>query len=136
MSGQGPANPRDWEKEIDALLEGALNGAEVEALKAAATADTELANAIAEAWRLQDTLDQLRLERAPVSLRRKLRRIPRRYGKAARSRVWVFPRWVVAGGLTTVALLAFAMMMSNPPNSLFLDNSEATCSTRATTSRS
>jgi len=115
MSGQIPAIPKDWESEINALLDGALDEASAEALKTAAARDPVLAQAIVEAWQLQKTLDQLQLQKAPVSLRRKLRRIPLEQGAARRHRVLGLPRWALAGGLASVALVAVAMMMMSGP---------------------
>ena len=114
MTGQGPQNPTDREAEINALLDGELDEASIASLKAAAAGNGELAQAIIEAWQLQKGLDDLQLEKAPASLRRKLKRIPGE--QKARAGRWVFspPRWAVAGGLASVVLVAVAMMMSQP----------------------
>jgi ferric-dicitrate binding protein FerR (iron transport regulator) len=120
MTGQDPGNPADRaalarEDEINALLDGALDEAAVKALKAAAAEDSELAQAIVAAWQLQQSMDQLHLEKAPPSLRRKLRRIPHQHPAAPHRRLLPLPRWVLACGLASVVLIAVAMMMSPPP---------------------
>ncbi len=114
MTGQGPATPKDWEIEINALLDGELDGASAMALKAAAAEDRVLALAIVAAWQLHKSLDQQRLERAPASLRRKLRRIPREQKTASGRLVFGLPRWVSAGGLAAVVLAAVVMLLNEP----------------------
>jgi len=114
MSGQGPANPIDWEDKINALLDGALDEASAEALKSAAKADSALARAIVDAWQLQKGMDQLALEKAPASLRRKLRRIPHEHKAAPRRPLLALPRWVLAGSLASLALIAVVLVLRPP----------------------
>jgi hypothetical protein len=52
-----------------------LSGTDTEALKAAATDDQELARAIIEAHQLQQAMDAVQIERAPVNLRKRLNSI-------------------------------------------------------------
>jgi len=107
-------NPADWEKQINALLDGELDAASAEGLEAAAAQDSDLARLIVDAWNLRKNMDQLQLERAPASLRRKLRRIPRQHRLANPRRVRVLPGWVLAGGAAAIVLVAVAMMMGKP----------------------
>ena len=99
------------EADINALLDGELDSDAMEALKAAAAKDSRLAQAIVEAWQLQHSMDRLQLEKAPASLSRKLKRIPREQRDSARKWLGV-PRWAAAAGLASVAGLALAMMMT------------------------
>lgn len=110
MMGHDPEHPAgDWEREINELLEGALDETSSEALKAAAARDSELARAILRAWQLQKSMDELQLEKAPVRLRRKLKRIPRDYAGDSRRPWFVTPRWVVAGGMAALLLVAVVL---------------------------
>jgi len=110
MMGQDPERPAgDWEREINELLEGALDDTSSEALKSAAARDSELAQAIVRAWQLQKSMDELKLEKAPVSLRRKLKRIPREYAAVSRRSWFAPPRWAVAGGMAALVLVAVVM---------------------------
>ena len=116
MTGQGPANPTDWEDKINALLDGVLDEASTEALKSAAGTDGALARAIVSAWQLQQGMDQLALEEAPASLRRKLRRIPREHKAAGRRPLLTLPRWALAGSLAALALIAVVTVMNRRPD--------------------
>lgn len=111
MITQGPQHPADgWEEAIDKLLDGSLDEASAGDLKSAATKDANLALAIVDAWQLQKSMDELHLERAPASLRRKLQRIPRDYRVVSHSWVTGLPRWVLAGGMATMIVAAVALM--------------------------
>ncbi|MBT8061249.1 MAG: hypothetical protein HKO64_09125 [Xanthomonadales bacterium] len=95
------------EERINDLLEGRLDDGEAERLKREAQADHELATAIIDAYQLQRAMSELSIERAPASLRRRLKKIP------AQSRpAWQQPRWVMA--YATVPVLALAMVMMQP----------------------
>lgn len=102
---------QDWEAQINALLDGELDEPGAQALKAAARNDQALARAIIEAYQLQQALAALPMERAPASLRRKLRRIPRE-----RREPWLGvllqPRW--AGGLALLAVIALLVTQLGP----------------------
>jgi len=102
---------QDWEAQINALLDGELDEPGADALKAAARNDQSLARAIIEAYQLQQALAALPMERAPASLRRKLRRIPRE-----RREPWLGfllqPRW--AGGMALLAVLALLLTQLGP----------------------
>jgi anti-sigma factor RsiW len=65
-----------WEQQINALLDGELNGADSEALKSAAETDVELARRIVEAYQLQRLMAELPQERAPASLTKRLLAVP------------------------------------------------------------
>ncbi len=109
MSENNTHESRQWEEQINALLDGELNAGDAEALKAAATDDQRLARDIIEAYQLQQAMEQLRPEPAPASLRRKLRRIPRE--QASRPR-FLQPRWVAA--FATVPVLAITLVLIQP----------------------
>lgn len=109
MNSQGPGDRTDYEAAINALIDGELDEAERAALKAAAADDPVLARAIVDAWRLQAGLDELRLERTPPALARRLRRIPRARRRTDRMTPW---RRLAFAGLGSAALAAFAMMMT------------------------
>lgn len=93
---------KDWEAQINALLDGELDDERAGELKAAAEDDHELARAIVEAYQLQQALSKLPIERAPDSLQRKLRAIPRQHGTP-----WLAalrqPRWVAAAAVLAIA---------------------------------
>jgi anti-sigma factor RsiW len=79
---EGRLDMAEWEAQVNALLDGELDELEADSLKAAAEQDQALARAIIEAYQLQRLMAQLPRERAPDSLRRKLRAIPREQGAA------------------------------------------------------
>jgi anti-sigma factor RsiW len=99
----------EWEAQINALLDGELDDAAADSLKAEAEHDPALARAIIEAYQLQRLLTEIPQERAPDSLRQKLQRIPaeqasaerriaearKSVGRAKRPR-WFEPRWAMA----------------------------------------
>lgn len=121
-----PANERpdmdEWEAQVNALLDGELDDAQADALKAAAEADQALARAIIEAYQLQRLMTSMPVERAPDSLREKLRRIPAEQASLERRRVeaakpprtpWFAPRWAMA--LAAVPLvIAVGVQLSGP----------------------
>ena len=99
----------EWESQVNALLDGELDEASTEALKRAAAEDQELARAIIEAYELQRDMDRLGVERAPKSLRKKLRRIPREHRQG-----WRPQRWVLATSMAAVPVLVMAITMMLP----------------------
>jgi len=99
----------EWEAQFNALLDGELDKASSDALKQAASEDHELARAIIEAWQLQRGMDQLEIDRAPASLRRKLRRIPRSHRHIHWPR-----RRVMAAALAAVPLLTIGLLLVQP----------------------
>jgi anti-sigma factor RsiW len=108
--GQRP-DLQDWEDAINALLDGELDDQEAESLKAAASDDRALARAIIEAYQLQQALARIPMERAPVSLQRKLADIPHEQRRIQRP-FWSQPAFVTA--LAAVPLLVIAVALLNP----------------------
>jgi anti-sigma factor RsiW len=107
---------KDWEAQINALLDGELDDAGAQALKAAARGDQRLAAAIVEAYQLQQALSALPIERAPDSLRRKLRRIPQDHGTPWWAQL-MQPRWVAAAAVLAIAtLVAVTLRGPKPPS--------------------
>jgi len=104
-----------WEDRINALMDGELSAADAELLKAEASEERELACAIIEAYQLQQAMDAIRVERAPDSLRKRLRAIPR----AHRTRP-VFsllqPRWAMALAAIPLVVIAVSLMRPDTPS--------------------
>lgn len=118
-------NTSEWDTQINALLDGELDDAEANALKAAAEQDPVLAAAIIEAYELQQLMAALPEERAPESLREKLAQIPQEQAALSRATQavkaqssprrwnWFQPRWVMA--LAAVPLvIAIGMHQRGP----------------------
>lgn len=99
-----------WEAQINALLDGELDEHEAAALKQEAEQDQALARAIVEAYALQARLDELEVERAPASLRKRLADIPKSES-VGRKRWFGMPRWIPAGAMAAVPLALGAMVM-------------------------
>mgnify|MGYP001815155920 CR=1 FL=1 len=59
-------------------------------------------------------LEQLSIEKAPASLRRKLRRIPREERRRNWQWAWQPPRWALAPALAVVPLLVVGIVMMQP----------------------
>lgn len=97
------------EERINALLEGELNDEAAGQLKRDASNDQALARAIIEAYQLQRAMEQVRVEKAPASLRRRLRRIPR-----AESPAWRQPAWVAAFAAVPLAIAVIALTQRSP----------------------
>jgi len=104
-----------WEDRINALLDGELSAAAAELLKTEASADQALARAIVEAYQLQQAMDSIRVERAPDSLRKRLRAIPREH-RAAPSFRWLQPRWAMALAVIPLVIIAVSMMQPDRPS--------------------
>ncbi len=118
------------EAQINALLDGELGEEEVKALRQAAESDPVLAQAIIDAHALQAGLDELEIERAPDSLRRRLAEIPgthKGWSRPGKARRWFgMPRWVPAGALAAVPVLVIAMVMMQPGGVITPDEPEYT----------
>lgn len=99
------------EARINALLDGELDDAEIAALKRAASEDQQVARALVEAWQLQRAMDRLHVERAPASLRLRLRRIPRAMRPA-----WRHPAWLAAAAAVPLALAVALFMQPRQPS--------------------
>jgi len=87
-------NDEKWEDRINALLDGELSTIDADLLKAVASDDRDLARAIVEAYQLQQAMDAVHVERAPDSLRKRLRAIPRKHRAAPLFKLFQ-PRWAV-----------------------------------------
>ena len=98
-----------WESQVNALLDSELDEASTDALKQAAGEDHELARAIIEAYQLQRSMDSIGIEKAPASLRRKLRDIPRNNRQSKRPR-----RWVMTTAMASIPLLAIGLVLMQP----------------------
>ncbi len=103
------------EHQINALLEGELNKAGADEIKSAATDDRELARAIVEACELQRVMDGIHVERAPASLTKRLRAIPREQRSAPGVR-WVRRRWAVALAAIPLVVIALSLMQPDTPS--------------------
>ncbi len=98
------------EERINALLDGELDQDESASLKKAATEDQKLAGNIIEAYQLQRAMEHVQVERAPASLRRRLKKIP------AQNRPAYFrPRWAVAFAAVPLVIISVALMRSQEP---------------------
>lgn len=103
----------EWESQVNALLDGELDAESTDALKRAAVEDRELARAIIEAYELQRDMDQIGLEQAPPSLRRKLRRIPREQRTLRRPQRWV---WATAMAMVPLLVIGITLMQPRQPS--------------------
>ena len=99
-----------WESRINDLLDGELNAEEAADLRAEAENNAALAQAIIDAYALQASLDELEIERAPASLRKRLADIPRAE-KKEKARWFGLPRWAPAGAMAAIPLLVVVMVM-------------------------
>ena len=99
-----------WEDQINALLDGELSSEDAELLKAEATDDRELARAIVEAYQLQQAMDKVQVERAPASLTRRLRAIPREQ-RPTPNNILLKPLWAIAQAGLRPQLLALAAVV-------------------------
>ena len=106
----GEHGEKSQEERINALLDGDLDPIEAERLKAMAAQDEDLMRAIVEAYQLQRAMEQLRVEKAPASLRRRLKQIPRQNRP-----VYLQPRWAVAFAIVPLVIIAVALMRSQEP---------------------
>ncbi len=104
------------EERINALMDGDLDPDEAERLKAMATQDEDLMRAIVEAYQLQRAMEQVRVERAPASLRRSLKQIPRQNRP-----VYLQPRWAMAFAIVPLMIISVALMRSQEPSATQFD---------------
>lgn len=63
---------------------------------------------------LETMMESLGVERAPASLRRSLRRIPREEKRRERQWSWPQPRWAMAPAFAVIALLAVGIVVTQP----------------------
>ncbi|MGI9291641.1 MAG: hypothetical protein ACR2QG_10250, partial [Gammaproteobacteria bacterium] len=107
MTNETKPDKDKWESQINALLEGELDDDESEALKWAATADQELARSIVEAYQLQRAMEHVHVEKAPASLSRRLKKIPRQHRPA------IFqPRWAMAFAVVPLVIVSVFVIKS------------------------
>jgi hypothetical protein len=104
-----PVEVSTRESQVNELLDGELDKASTDALKQAASDDQDLAQLIVESYELQRDMDQLGIERAPRSLRKKLAQIPR-----AQRPVFQRRRWVAAAALASIPVLAISLVLMQP----------------------
>lgn len=110
MTEHQKLDKEEWEAKINALLDGELDQDEAEALKWAATADQELARSIVEAYQLQRAMENVHVEKAPASLRRSLKQIPRQHRPA------IFqPRWVAAFAVVPIIIVSVFLLRAIEP---------------------
>ena len=66
----------------------------------------------------ESMMEQLSIEKAPASLTRRLKRIPREQGRQGGRWSWLmppqFPRWAMAPAFAAVPLLVVAVMLMQP----------------------
>jgi hypothetical protein len=106
-----------WEDQINALLAGELSDTDAEALKSEATDDRDLARAIIEAHQLQRAMDAVQVERAPASLSKRLKAIPRKQRADSRVGIRFFePRWVMALAAVPLAIITINLMQPGTPS--------------------
>jgi anti-sigma factor RsiW len=104
-----------WEDRINALLDGELSAADADLLKAQASDDRDLARAIVEAYQLQQAMDGIGVERAPASLTKRLKAIPRQQ-KTTPVFSLLQPRWVAALAVVPLVLVAVSLMQPETPS--------------------
>ena len=102
-----------WEDQINALLDGELSASDADLLKAEASDDRDLARAIVEAYQLQQAMDSVHVERAPASLTKRLRAIPRQ--QKPKFRLFQ-PRWVTALATIPLVIIAISLMRPDTPS--------------------
>ena len=104
-----------WEEQINALLDGELPDEQAKLLRLAAEHDHALARAIFEATELQRIISEIPAERAPSSLRRKLRQIPRQI-RARERPGFLQLRWGMVMATVMVAVtITVSQMWPNEP---------------------
>jgi len=104
-----------WEERINALLDGELSADDAERLKVEASDDRELARAIVEAYQLQKAMDEVKVERAPASLSKRLNAIPREHSKA-RTFSFLQPRWAMALAAIPLVVITLSLMQPDTPS--------------------
>lgn len=104
-----------WEDRINALLDGELSNTDAELLKTEASDDRELARAIVEAYQLQQAMNEITVERAPASLRKRLHSIPREQRSTPLFNLFQ-PRWVTALAVIPLVVIAVSLMRPDTPS--------------------
>lgn len=110
-----PIDLAQWEEQINALLDGELEPEQAERLKNSASNNQALADAIVEAYQLQQALASIEIEPAPASLQRKLKAVPREHQPARKH--WLQPRWAMAlASIPLAVLVALNPLGSSEPS--------------------
>jgi len=104
-----------WEAQINALLDGELGAVDADLLKAEASDDRELARAIIEAYQLQKVMDTVKVERAPTSLRKRLRAIPGQQQPKPIFRLFQ-PRWAMSLAAIPLVIIAVSLIQPDTPS--------------------
>jgi anti-sigma factor RsiW len=104
-----------WEDRINALLDGELSAEDADLLKAEATDDRQLARAIVEAYQLQQAMDEIKVECAPDSLRKRLRAIPRQHRRTPVFSLFQ-PRWAMSLAAIPLVVIAVSLMRPDTPS--------------------
>ena len=104
-----------WEDRINALLDGELSAKDAEMLKAEASDNRELAQAIVEAYQLQQVMGQVKVERAPRSLTKRLNAIPREH-RSRPAFSFLQPRWAMALAAVPFVVIAVSLMRPDTPS--------------------
>ena len=104
-----------WEDRINALLDGELSVADADLLKAEASDDRDLARAIVEAYQLQQAMEAIHVERAPASLGKRLRAIPREHRRRPAFNLFQ-PRWAMALAAIPLVLISVSLMQPDTPS--------------------
>ena len=104
-----------WQDLINALLDGELSAADADQLKAKAVDDRDLARAIVEAYQLQQAMDAIHVERAPASLKKRLRAIPREHRTKPLFGL-LQPRWALALAAVPLVLISVSLMRPDTPS--------------------
>jgi anti-sigma factor RsiW len=102
------ANMNEQDELVNALIDGELSEQDRALLAQRLAGDSRLQQMIADSLDLQQALCAIPMERAPASLRRKLRRIPRQQKALSRSG-WLQPGWSWA--VAAVPLLVLAIYL-------------------------
>ena len=102
-----------WEERINALLDGELSATDADLLKAKASDNHDLAQAIIEAYQLQQAMDAIHVERAPDSLRKRLRAVPRQQKPKFRL---LQPRWALALAAIPLVVISLSLMRPDTPS--------------------
>ncbi len=104
-----------WEAQINALLDGELSIEDADLLRAEASDDRVLARAIIEAYQLQQVMDTVHVERAPASLKKRLRAIPREQRPKPVFKL-LQPRWAAALAAIPLVVIAVSLMRPDTPS--------------------
>ena len=92
-----------------------MSADDAELLKAEASDDRELARSIVEASQLQQAMDDVKAERAPASLRKRLNAIPRQQRKA-QTFSFLQPRWAMALAAIPLVVITVSLMQPDTPS--------------------